>query len=308
MIISRPSPNTTTSTTTSSSTTKTTTTTTSPTKVILRLATTTSFDATGLLTAMKTIFEKQNSNINLSWVAVGTGQAIQIAKRGDADFVLVHSRPAEEQFIKDGYGIHGVTIAYNDFIIVGPNNDPANVNSTKTAVEAFQKIAAAGVQGKTTFASRGDQSGTNSKELEIWITAGVNASGQAWYKETGQGMSQTLRLANNLQGYTLTDRATWYTLKSELNLKLVFEGDPILLNLYRVFLINPEKFPGLQHTEAEKFVLFLVSPEIQAFIGNYTKGGQKLFKPVFGKLPIELGIFDPYEDQQVGYWMSKLGQ
>jgi len=274
-------------------------------KVLLRLATTTSFDATGLLNALKANFEKQNPNINLTWVAVGTGQAIEIARRGDADLVIVHSPLYEEQFIKDGYGIHGVRIAYNDFIIVGPASDPANVNSTKTVVDAFKKIAEAGEQGSTTFASRADKSGTHTKELEIWKNAGINASGQAWYKETGQGMAQTLRVANNLQGYTLTDRATWYTLMSELNLKLVFEGDPTLLNIYRVFLINQTKYPSLHHGEAERFVLFLVSPETQTFIGNYTKGGQKLFNPLFGRLG-EVGIQDTYEDQEVAYWKSKL--
>jgi len=284
-----------------------TTTSTSSGKVILRLATTTSFDATGLLNALKANFEKQNQNINLTWVAVGTGQAIEIARRGDADLVIVHSPLYEEQFIKDGYGIHGVRIAYNDFIIVGPASDPANVNSTKTVVEAFKKIAEAGAQGRTTFASRADKSGTHTKELEIWKNAGINASGQAWYRETGQGMAQTLRVANNLQGYTLADRATWYTLMSELNLKLVFEGDPTLLNIYRVFLINPTKYPSLHHGEAERFVLFLVSSETQTFIGNYTKGGQKLFNPLFGRLG-EVGIQDPYEDQEVAYWKSKLRQ
>ncbi|MEM3402977.1 MAG: substrate-binding domain-containing protein [Nitrososphaeria archaeon] len=285
----------------------TTTTNTSSEKVLLRLATTTSFDATGLLNALKAKFEDQNPNINLTWVAVGTGQAIEIARRGDVDLVIVHSPRYEEQFLKDGYGVHGVRIAFNDFIIVGPANDPAGLNSTKTVVEAFKRIAEAGAQGKTTFASRADKSGTHTKELEIWKNVGVNASGQGWYKETGQGMAQTLRLANNLQGYTLTDRATWYTLSSELGLKLVFERDPILLNIYRVFLIDPEKYPNLHHSEAERFVLFLVSPETQAFIGNYTKGGQRLFNPLFGRLS-EVSIQDPYEDQQVTYWENKLRQ
>jgi len=276
-------------------------------RVILRLATTTSFDATGLLSTLKTKFEKQNPNINVTWVAVGTGQAIEIARRGDVDLVIVHSPPYEEQFIKDGYGIHGVRIAYNEFIIVGPDSDPADVNSTKTVAEAFKKIAEAGAQGSANFVSRADKSGTHTKELEIWKNLGINASGQTWYKETGQGMAQTLRVANNLQGYTLTDRATWNTLMPELNLKLVSEGDPTLLNIYRVFLVNPAKYPNLHHEEAEKFVLFLVSPEGQAFIGNYTKGGQKLFSPLFGRLD-EVGIQDPYEDQEVAYWKSKLGQ
>ena len=264
----------TTATTTTTSTTAVTSTTTSTStgKVVLRLVT--SFGITDLLSALKTIFERQNPNITLTCDAgvwdpgtwePGTGQVIVKAERGDADFVITNTLPQEEQFIKDGYGIHGVRIAYNDYVIVGPASDPANVNSTKTAVDAFKKIAEAGMQGKTTFVSRADKSGINAKELEIWITAGwkggVNASGQAWYKETGQGMAETLTVANNLQGYTLTDRASYYALKSELNLKIVLEKDPTansLFNIYRVFLINPEKFPNLHHAEAEKFILFLV--------------------------------------------------
>jgi tungstate transport system substrate-binding protein len=254
---------------------------------------------------LKTIFEAENPNINLTWVAVGTGQALEIGKRGDADVVLVHARAQEDQFINGSYGIHGITIAYNDFVILGPNDDPAGINSTSTAAEAFKKIADLGTQGKTTFISRGDGSGTQIKELDIWKKAGINVTGQTWYKEVGQGMAQTLRIAENLQGYVLTDRATYYSLMQELSLKLLFEGDPFLLNTYRVMLINPAKFPYVHYAEAHKFVLFLVSPEIQEFIGNYTKGGLKLFNPVFGKTST-IGINDPYEDQEVAYWKSKL--
>ena len=296
---------TTTSTATTTSVSTTTATSTYTPKVILRLATTTSFDATGLLAALKPFFEAQNPNINLTWVAVGTGQALEIGKRGDADVVLVHARAQEDQFISDGYGIHGITIAYNDFVILGPSNDPAGINSTSTAAEAFKKISELGAQGQAKFVSRGDLSGTHTKEKEIWKKAGVNYTGQPWYVEVGQGMLQTLRMAENLQGYVLTDRATYYSIIQELTLPLLFEKDPILLNPYRVMLINPAKFSYVHYAEAHKFILFLVSPEIQNFIGNYTKGGQKLFNPVFGNTST-IGINDPYEDQEVAYWKSKL--
>ncbi|MGQ9781457.1 MAG: substrate-binding domain-containing protein [Nitrososphaeria archaeon] len=278
---------------------------TAPKKVFLKIATTTSLDATGLLDDLKKIFEKDNPYINLTWVAVGTGQAIEIGKRGDADMILVHNRAMEQQFIDEGYGVHGVTFAYNDFIILGPKEDVVGVGSCETAVEAFKKIAEAGASGNAVFVSRGDRSGTNMKELEIWTKAGVDVLSSTWYRETGQGMAQTLRLASNLGCYTLSDKATWYTLASELNLKVVFEGDPELLNLYRVFQLNQKKYPSLHHSEAEKFILFLISPETQAFIGNYTRGGQKLFSPAFGRLS-QLGVKDVYEDQEVTYWRMKL--
>jgi len=272
---------------------------------IIRLATTTSVDNTGLLNYLKTYFENENPDINLTWVAVGTGQAIDIGTRGDADVVLCHYRPLEDQFIKDGYGINGVTIAYNDFIIVGPSNDTANVSSANNVVEAFRLIANSGSLGNATFVSRGDGSGTNLKELDIWKAAGLNASNQAWYKETGQGMSQTLTIADNLGAYTLTDRSTYISLTGKLKLKVIYENDPSLLNFYRVIIVNPAKYPNLHSAEAEKFVMFLVSNEGQTLIGNYTKKGQKLFNPAFGKLT-QLGVNDTYEDEQVIYWQGKL--
>ncbi len=269
--------------------------------VVLRLATTTSFAETGFLDVIKTAFEKDNAGINLTWVAVGTGQALEIGKRGDADVVLVHSRPQEEQFIKDGYGVHGITIAYNDFLILGPVSDPANASSAKTAAEAFKNIAAA----NATFVSRADKSGTNTKEQSIWKLAGINASGKTWYKEAGQGMAATARMTDNLQGYTLCDRASYLTLQQELKLKIVLEGDPELLNPYRIMLINQTKFPSTHYAEAEKLVLFFVSPKGQELMGNYTKGGNKLFNPIFGKIST-IGLIDPYDDNEVAYWKNKL--
>lgn len=275
----------------------------------LRIATTTSLDDTGLLDSLKARFEEENPNINLTWVAVGTGQAIEIAKRGDVDLVIVHNRAMENMFIDQGYGIHGVTIAWNDFVIVGPQDDPAGVARAKNAVEAFELIYQKCSLGMALFVSRGDRSGTNLRELEIWRKANLNATGEGWYIETGQGMVNTLRLANEKRAYILTDRATYMAVRDESGfaLKIIFEGDALnLLNLYRVIIVNPDKFSNLHYEEAEKFVLFLISSEGQELIGKYTKKGQKLFNPAFGILK-QLGIDDPYEEEEVAYWKNKLG-
>ncbi|MBC7091692.1 MAG: substrate-binding domain-containing protein [Nitrososphaeria archaeon] len=274
-------------------------------KVILRIATTTSLDATGLLNALKDRFEQKYPNVNVTWVAVGTGQAIEIGKRGDADLIIVHNRPIEDQFLQGGYGVHGITFAQNDFVILGPESDPVNVNSSKDVVEAFERIYQAGEAGKAVFVSRGDRSGTNLKELDIWKAAGLNATGKAWYVEAGQGMGQTLIMANEKQAYTLCDRSTFTSMKESVSLKILFEGDQRLMNFYRAILVNPEKFPHVEYDVAEKFVLFLVSEEGQNLIGNYKKGGQRLFNPIFGKIGL-FGVNDPYESSQVEYWRSRL--
>lgn len=273
---------------------------------VLRLATTTSVDNTGLLSYLKSHFEAKYRGINLTWVSVGTGQAIEIGKRGDADVILVHNRALEDQFIEEGYGMHGVTIAYNDFVVVGPIEDPANVMGAKSVVEAFQRIFNAGEAGKTLFISRGDASGTHLRELEIWNKTKLIVEGKQWYRETGSSMAATLRVTNQLQGYTITDRGTWLSMEGELSdLKILFENDPFLLNLYRIMLINPEKYQSINYDAAEKLVLFLTSSDGQNLIGNYTKNGLVLFNPVFEKLK-ELGFYDSYEDEQVAYWGGKL--
>lgn len=279
-----------------------------PEVVNLKIATTTSLNDTGLLDAIKAQFEKENPYINVTWVAVGTGQAIQIGERGDVDLILVHSRSLENQFINGSYGVHGITIAWNDFVIVGPQGDPANISSAKSAIDAFYGIYNAGSSGEALFISRGDGSGTNVKENDLWKKANVNATGGTWYIESGQGMAATLRMANEKQAYTLSDRATYLATEGEngFTLTICFEGDmKNLLNTYRAILVNPDMFQNLHNKEAEKYVLFLVSIEGQQLIGNYTKNGQKLFNPAFGKLS-QLGINDPYEENEVAYWTSKL--
>lgn len=276
--------------------------------VILRIATTTSLNDTGLLDAIKAQFEAENPYINVTWVAVGTGQAIEIGRRGDVDLVLVHSRSLEAQFINGSYGVHGITWAYNDYIIAGPQGDPANTSSAVNAIEAFNEIYDAGSLGRALFISRGDGSGTNTKEIDLWKKAGVNATGKDWYLESGQGMATTLRMANQEQAYTLSDRATYLAVRDEdgFTLTICFEGDGRnLLNTYRAILVNPEVFEGLHYSEAEKYVLFLVSSEGQQLIDDYTKNGQKLFSSAFGKLS-QLGIDDPYEENEVAYWTGRL--
>jgi len=275
---------------------------------ILRIATTTSLNDTGLLDAIKAQFEAENPYINVTWVAVGTGQAIEIGRRGDVDLVLVHSRSLEAQFINGSYGVHGITWAYNDYIIAGPQGDPANTSSAVNAIEAFNEIYDAGSLGRALFISRGDGSGTNTKEIDLWKKAGVNATGKDWYLESGQGMATTLRMANQEQAYTLSDRATYLAVRDEdgFTLTICFEGDGRnLLNTYRAILVNPEVFEGLHYSEAEKYVLFLVSSEGQQLIDDYTKNGQKLFSSAFGKLS-QLGIDDPYEENEVAYWTGRL--
>lgn len=276
-----------------------------PRRVVLRIATTTSLDATGLLDAIKHDFESRYSWINVTWVAVGTGQAVEIGKRGDVDLIIIHNRDLENNFILSGYGVHGVSFAYNDFIIVGPPDDPANVSRSASVVEAFRRIYYAGVYGKALFISRGDRSGTHLKELSIWNATGLNPSGMSWYREVGQGMSQTLMVADGLNAYTLSDRSTYMAFKDKLNLKLLFEGDPSLLNIYRVIIVNPSKFPWVHYDEACLYVKFLISSEGQSLIENYSRGGVKLFHACFGRLK-ELGINDPYEESEVNYWRGKL--
>ncbi|MGC9107770.1 MAG: substrate-binding domain-containing protein [Infirmifilum sp.] len=280
-------------------------------KVVLRISTTTSMDATGLLQAIKQRFEAKYPWINVTWVAVGTGQAIEIAKRGDADLVIVHNRDLENQFIAEGYGVHGITFAYNDFVLLGPPDDPAGVKSAKNAVDAFKKIYAAAEAGKTVFVSRGDRSGTHLRELQLWSMAGVDPKGKPWYKETGQGMSQTLMVADQLNGYTLSDRSTYLAFKDKIHLVILNEGDPLYLNIYRAIPVNPKKFPHIHYNESLLFVTFIVTPEGQNLIGTNVKGGAKLFNVCFGNLT-KLVIYDPYEyDQmsgQVVFYQSLIGK
>jgi tungstate transport system substrate-binding protein len=251
----------------------------------LRLATTTSTYDTGLLDAILPVFEKEN-NCHVDVVAVGTGQAIAIGQKGDADVLLVHARSQEDQFVADGYAKQRYDVMYNDFVLVGPKSDPAGVKGMATAKEAFKAI----MDKKAPFVSRGDKSGTNTKELAVWSSLGITPTkDMSWYSSIGQGMGDTLVFSNENQAYTLSDRGTWLATASKLpNLTIVVGGDnltenkdPVLLNPYGVLPVNPDKFPSLNSAMADKFVAWLIGPEGQSLIGSFgvDKFGQQLFYP-----------------------------
>ncbi len=250
----------------------------SPTTLVL--ATTTSTQDSGLLKELLPVFDKKY-NHKTKTVAVGTGEALKMGEKGDADVVLVHAKEAEEEFVKAGYGLQRVQVMYNDFYILGPSGDPAGIKGDKDAVDAFKRIAEAGQAGKAVFVSRGDGSGTNIAELAIWKKAGVEPKGRPWYVVTGQGMGETLTIANQKQAYTLSDSATYLFRKDTLSIVLLSEGDPMLFNLYGVEVVNPEKNPGIKlNTEgAGDFVEFLTGKEGQKMIGDYRIEGVQAFHP-----------------------------
>jgi len=240
-------------------------------------ASTTSTQNSGLLDYLLPVFEKK-TGIKVDVIAVGTGQAIEMARRGDADVLFVHDPEKEEKFVADGFGLARNLVMYNDFIIVGPSVDMAKIKGTKDAAEAFKKMAATGFH----FVSRGDKSGTHSMEQKIWKKAGVAPAGQPAYLEAGQGMENTLRMASEKQFYTLTDRGTWLAVKDKdkLALELMVEGDPVLFNQYGVIVINPAKHAHVKVKEATAFADWLTSPEGQKAIGDFKdKNGNQLFVP-----------------------------
>lgn len=246
----------------------------------LILATTTSTRDTGLLDVLLPIFERA-SGYKVKMVAVGSGQALQMGQDGNADVLLVHSPAAEETLMNNGFGKERLLIMHNDFVIVGPASDPAKIKGTATAVEAFKKIADA----RAVFTSRNDKSGTNAMELSLWKTASITPSGD-WYLQTGQGMADTLRVTSEKGGYTLTDRGTYLAQKQNLQLDILVEGDQALLNSYHVITVNPDKWPKVNYAGAKLFADFLVSPDIQTFIGKFgaDKYGQPLFFPDAGHI------------------------
>lgn len=273
---------------------------------LLKIATTTSLDASGLLDFLKAEFESEHPGIEVVWIAAGTGQAIEIAKRGDVDLVITHDRELEDEFISEGYGVHGVTFACNEYYIVGPREDPAGVSSAASSVDAFTRIFYSGESGKAFFVSRGDRSGTHMRELSLWYRAGLNPAGKAWYRETGQGMAQTLLVADQLGAYTLCDSATFLSFRGRVSLEVLFKGDPELKNFYRVILVNPEKFPWVNYEAAREFVKFIVSQKGQRMISEYRKGGVQLFEGCFGARSV-LEAGGVYEQEQVNYWRGLNG-
>jgi len=244
------------------------------------LATTTSTQDSGLLSVLIPVFQ-QKTGYNVKTIAVGSGQAITMGERGEADVLLVHAPDSEVKFMDARHGIDRRLVMHNDFIIVGPAADPAAVKGMTSAVDALKKIA----DKKAFFLSRGDNSGTHQLETRLWTTAGVNTRGQSWYQSTGQGMGQTLAIAVEKNGYTITDRATHLATAKNTKLALLVEGDKILLNIYHVIRVNPDKSPLINAEGAKAFADFMVDPKTQKLIGQFgvDKYGSPLFFPDAGK-------------------------
>jgi len=239
------------------------------------VSSTTSTEQSGLFGYLLPIFEKK-AGIQVKVVAVGTGQALDIGRRGDADVVFVHDKPAEEKFIEEGYSTQRNEVMYNDFVLVGPKADPAKIGGGKDIQAALQKIAAT----QTPFISRGDKSGTHAAELRYWKGAGVEVSpSSSWYKETGSGMGPALNTASAMNGYILSDRATWLTFKNRGDLSILVQGDPKLFNQYGVMLVNPVKYPQVKKSEGQVFIDWLISKDGQDTIASYKVGGEQLFFP-----------------------------
>ncbi|HXW10376.1 MAG TPA: substrate-binding domain-containing protein [Steroidobacteraceae bacterium] len=237
---------------------------------------TTSTQNTGLYEYLLPKFTAK-TGIGVNVVAVGTGQAIKNAMNGDGDVLLVHDKPAEEKFVAEGYGVERFDLMYNDFVVVGPANDPAGIAGMKDTEAALKKLAGK----KSLFASRGDNSGTHSKELALWKAAGIDpaAASGTWYRETGSGMGATLNTAVGMGAYALTDRGTWISFKNKGDYRIVIEGDPDLFNQYGVILVNPARFPNVKAKPGQAFVDWLISDEGQAAIAGYRIEGQALFFP-----------------------------
>jgi tungstate transport system substrate-binding protein len=242
----------------------------------ITVASTTSTEQSGLFKHLLPLFEKK-TGIQVRVVALGTGQALDMGRRGDADVVFVHARALEEKFVAEGYGVKRFEVMYNDFVLVGPASDPAKVGGTKDIVAALRKIEAA----RAPFASRGDKSGTHFAELQLWKAAGVDIEKEKgpWYRDTGSGMGPTLNTASAMNAYALTDRGTWLSFKNRGNLVIAVEGDKRLFNQYGIILVNPARHAHVKKEMAQAFVDWVVSAEGQKSIAEYKINGEQLFFP-----------------------------
>jgi tungstate transport system substrate-binding protein len=250
------------------------------------LSTTTSTQDSGLLDVLVPLFEKQ-SGYSVKTVSVGTGQALALAAKGDADVALVHAPSLEKQYVSEGKLLNRRLVMYNDFVIIGPKDDPAKIRLAKGAVGALKAIE----QAKANFVSRGDNSGTHTLEKSLWKSAGVEPKG-AWYIEAGQGMGATLGIANEHNAYTITDRGTYLALAKRVTLPILVEGDRSLLNIYSVLEVNPANGPRINSAGGKAFADFMIAPQTQNLIRSFEveKFGQSLFVPVAGKKEEELGV------------------
>lgn len=242
----------------------------------ITVASTTSTANSGLFEYLLPKYTEE-SGIEVRVVAVGTGQAIRLARKGDADVLFVHHRPSEEKFVADGFGLERFDVMYNDFVIVGPNSDPAKIKGCKDPAQALLKVKEAGQP----FASRGDDSGTNKRELALWKAAGLSTDdlNGEWYRATGSGMGATLNIAAGMNAYSLSDRGTWIAFKNKQDLSVLCEGDQALFNPYGVIVVNKEKFPHIKQKEAQNFVDWLISEKGQKLIGEFRVKNERLFTP-----------------------------
>jgi tungstate transport system substrate-binding protein len=245
----------------------------------ITVASTTSTEQSGLFRHLLPMFEKK-TGIQVRVVALGTGQSLDMGRRGDADVVFVHAKPLEEKFVAEGYGVKRHEVMYNDFVLIGPKSDPAAVAGGKDAVQAFRKIHKA----RAPFVSRGDKSGTHFAEIELWKAAGIEIAKEkgAWYRETGSGMGPTLNTAAGMDAYALTDRGTWLSFKNRGELAIVVQGDKRLFNQYGVILVNPARHLGVKREMGQAFIDWLISSEGQEAIAAYKIGGEQLFFPNAG--------------------------
>ena len=243
---------------------------------VIVVQSTTSTANSGLYGSILPQFEKQ-TGIRVNVVAVGTGQAIKNATRGDGDVLLVHAKAAEEKFVADGWGVDRFDLMYNDFIFVGPDNDPAGLSDATSAVDALIRISS----DRALFASRGDNSGTHQKERLLWTSAGIDptTSSGDWYRETGSGMGATLNVAVGMNAYAMTDRATWMSFGNKLGFKIVFDNDQQLFNQYGIILVNPSRHPHVNAKDGQIFINWMLGEKGQMAIANYTLDGQQLFFP-----------------------------
>ena len=242
----------------------------------ITVASTTSTEQSGLFRHLLPLFQ-QKTGIQVRVVALGTGQSLDMGRRGDADVVFVHARPLEEKFVAEGFGVKRFEVMYNDFVLVGPKADPAKVGGTRDIVAALQRIQAS----QAPFASRGDKSGTHFAELELWKAAGIDIARNKgpWYRDTGSGMGPTLNTAAGMNAYALTDRGTWLSFKNRADLVISVEGDRRLFNQYGVILVNPARHPHIKKEMGQAFVDWLVSPDGRKAIADYRIGGEQLFFP-----------------------------
>jgi tungstate transport system substrate-binding protein len=245
----------------------------------ITVASTTSTEQSGLFGYLLPVYEKK-TGVKVHVVALGTGQALDVGRRGDADVVFVHAKPAEEKFLAEGEGVKRYPVMYNDFVLIGPKSDPAKVGGGKDILAAFKKIETA----NATFVSRGDRSGTHMAELALWKAADIDIDKMKgpWYRDTGQGMGPALNTAASMNAYILADRGTWLAFKNRADLTILVEGDKRLFNQYGVMLVNPAKHPNVKKELGQQFIDWLISPEGQKTIADYKINGEQLFYPNAG--------------------------